>query len=217
MKIELWEDIVCSWCGIANERVNEALRRFGREDEVEFVHRSFRLIDDLPEGESVNFTEFMMAQRGITIEQVEQMAAPLQTLAVEVGLPEYHVTDNNIGNTTLTHEFLAWASDQGKQNEAWDLLFREHFVKQTPIWSIDDLVPFAQNLGLDPESARQALEARTYKNQVENDHNEALALGSRGVPFLVIDRKYGISGAQKVELILDALENAWSEKEAANA
>ncbi|WP_099332955.1 DsbA family oxidoreductase [Actinomyces minihominis] len=78
MKIELWEDIVCSWCGIANERMNEALRRFGREDEVDFAHRSFRLIDDLPEGESVNFTEYMMAQRGLPIEQVEQMAAPLR-------------------------------------------------------------------------------------------------------------------------------------------
>lgn len=217
MRVELWEDIVCSWCGIANERVNEAMARFGREDEVEFVHRSFRLLTDLPEGTGVNFTDYMTTQRGISMTEAEQMAAPLQQLAREVGLPEYHVTDNDIGNTTLTHEFLAWASEQGKQNAAWDMLFRAHFVDRAAIWTIDDLVPFAEKLGLEAASARRALETRQYTSQVEGDHNEALALGSRGVPFLVIDRKYGISGAQKVNIIVDALEKAWSEREQVSA
>lgn len=217
VKVELWEDIVCSWCGIANERVNEAMARFGREDEVEFVHRSFRLMSDMPEGEAVNFTDYMTTQRGIAPAQIDQMVAPLQKLAVEVGLDAYHVTDNDIGNTTLAHEFLAWASEQGKQNEAWDLLFRAHFGEKAAVWTIDDLVPFAEELGLDAGEARRALESRQYKAQVEGDHQEAIALGSQGVPFLVIDRKYGISGAQKVDIIVDALEKAWAERQAVTA
>lgn len=217
MKVELWEDVVCSWCGIANERVNQALERFGHRDEVDFVHRSFRLLPNLPEGEAVNFVEHMESSRGISQAEAEQMAAPLQGLAREVGLPEYHVTDNDIGNTTPAHEFLAWASDQGKQNEAWDLLFRAHFVKRAPIWTVDDLVPFAEQLGLDAADARRALESRQYRGRVESDHNEALALGSQGVPFLVIDRKYGISGAKKVDIIVDALEKAWAERQAVSA
>lgn len=217
MKVELWEDIVCSWCGIANERVNQAMERFGHADEVEFVHKSFRLMPDFTEGEGVNFTEMMHQHRGMTPEQATQMVEPLQALAREVGLPAYHVADNDIGNTTLAHEFLAWASAQGKQNQAWDLLFRAHFVEKAALWTIDDLVPFATQLGLDPEDARRALESREYRSRVEADHNEAVALGSQGVPFLVIDRKYGISGAQSVDVIVDTLEKAWADRQAVTA
>lgn len=212
MKVELWEDLVCSWCGIANERVNKAMRRFGHEGEVELVHRSFRLLPDLPEGEPMDFAE-LSSQRGISPAQMKEMAAKLQRIAAEEGIEPYHVADNAVGNTTLAHEFLAWASAQGKQHEAWDLLFRANFGDKADLWSIEDLVPFADRLGLDAADARRALEARTYRSQVENDHREAIELGSQGVPFLVIDRRYGISGAQSVETIVKTLQQAWDEKE----
>ncbi len=214
MKIELWEDIVCSWCGISNERVNKALELFEHGDEVELVHRSFMLSPEMPLGQPQPFIEHM-AERGISEQQAHQMSAPLQQLAQEVGLPEYHVTDNNVGNTSLAHEFLAWATAQGKEDDAWQLLFRSHFVHKAALWTIEDLLPFADQLGLDPEAARAALESREYRQQVEADYNEALSLGARGVPFLVIDRKYGVSGAQKVELLVQALNQAWAEREAA--
>lgn len=209
MKIELWEDVVCSWCGIANERVNQALQQFGHADEVELLHRSFRLLSDMPEGQSMNTVDLLSSQRGVPAAQGQQLLG----LAKEVGLERYHVVDNHVGNTTLAHEFLAWASAQGSQNEAWDLLFREYFGNRAPLWKVDDLVPFAERLGLDAEAARQALESREYRDQVEADHNEVLALGANGVPFLVIDRKYGIAGAQRVELIVEALQKAWAERQ----
>lgn len=217
MKIELWEDVVCSWCGIANERVNQALQQFGHADEVELVHRSFRLLSDMPDGQSMNTVDLLSSQRGVPAAQAQQMGQQLLGLAKKVGLERYHVVDNQVGNTTLAHEFLAWASAQGRQNEAWDLLFREYFGNRAPLWTVDYLVPFAEHLGLEAEAARQALDSREYRDQVEADHDEVLALGASGVPFLVIDRKYGISGAQRVELIVEALQKAWSERQAVAA
>jgi predicted DsbA family dithiol-disulfide isomerase len=41
----------------------------------------------------------------------------------------------------------------------------------------------------------------------------AQALGANGVPFFVIDRRYGISGAQPAEAITQVLERAWAEAE----
>ncbi len=43
------------------------------------------------------------------------------------------------------------------------------------------------------------------------DEQQARAFGISGVPFFVIDRKYGLSGAQPVETLLAALEQAWTE------
>lgn len=216
MKVEFWEDLVCSYCGIANGRVNEALRRFGHEDEVELIHRSFRLMPDFPEGESIGFREHLGSQ-GRTPAQVEEMGQFVEQMAQKDGLTSYSVLENKIGNTTLAHEFLAWAGDQGHGNEAWNLLFAAHFSERADLWSIDDLVPYAEKLGLNPDEARQALNSRSYRPQVENDHQEVLSFGANGVPFLVIDRKYAVSGAQRVGNILKALEQAWNERKAASA
>lgn len=214
MKIEFWEDLVCSYCGIANGRVNEALRRFGRGDEVELVHRSFRLMPDLPEGKSIGFREYLESQ-GYAAAQVEEMGLNVEQMAKKDGLTSYFVLDNNVGNTTLAHEFLAWASDQGAGNEAWNLLFEAHFSNRADLWSLDDLVPYAEKLGLDTSEAHRVLTARAYRAQVENEHQEVLSFGANGVPFLVIDRKYAVSGAQRVENILSALEQAWNERKEA--
>lgn len=46
---------------------------------------------------------------------------------------------------------------------------------------------------------------------------EAAALGATGVPFFVVDEKYGVSGAQPTALFAEVLEQAWNEKRPAIA
>jgi len=46
---------------------------------------------------------------------------------------------------------------------------------------------------------------------VREDGATAQALGATGVPFFVVDRKYGAAGAQPAELLLQILERAWAE------
>ena len=47
-----------------------------------------------------------------------------------------------------------------------------------------------------------------YGDAVDADEATARALGVTGVPFFVIDRRYGISGAQPIEVIRETLERA---------
>ena len=91
---------------------------------------------------------------------------------------------------------------------------------QVEIWSdvvcppIDDvptLVRLAGEAGLDPAEAAAVLDSDAYAAQVRADEAEARALGIRGVPFFVIDRKYGVSGAQPAEALLEVLRTAWAE------
>ena len=50
-----------------------------------------------------------------------------------------------------------------------------------------------------------------YTDSVNSDIAEARALGVSGVPFFVLDRRYGISGAQPEEVFTQALTQAWQE------
>ncbi|WP_040168223.1 DsbA family oxidoreductase [Microbacterium gorillae] len=214
MKVEMWADMVCVWCGIAADRMNRAMEQFEHSDDVELVHRSFRLLPDMPEGRSWEFGEFMTQFRGYSPEQAAATAARVEGLAAADGIDEYYVTGNSVGNSTLAHEFLAWASDQGKHHEAWDLVFHDNFAERADIWSVDDLLVFARRLELDEDAARAALTDRRYKAQVEADHAEVLAIGGQGVPFFVIDGKYGVSGAQSPEVLVQAMQQAWNEQDA---
>lgn len=51
-----------------------------------------------------------------------------------------------------------------------------------------------------------------YAAEVRQDEREAAELGARGVPFFVLDRTYGVSGAQPVEVFTRALTQAWGER-----
>ena len=215
MKVEMWADVVCSWCGIANERINAAIEQFEHGRDTELQHKSFRLLPELPEGTGWEFTEYMSTQRGATEQEATEMARRIEDIAHADGIEAYHVAGNTIGNTTLAHEFLAWATSKGKHREAWDLVFREKFGNRVEIWTSEELAAFAEPLGLDAQEARAALDERRFRSSVEADHAELTALGSGGVPFVVIDRTYALSGAKPVSTIVAALEQAWNERASA--
>ena len=72
-------------------------------------------------------------------------------------------------------------------------------------------MPFAVEVGLDETEVRAALADRRYLPAVHADAATAQALGATGVPFFVVDRKYGAAGAQPAELLLQILERAWAD------
>jgi predicted DsbA family dithiol-disulfide isomerase len=79
------------------------------------------------------------------------------------------------------------------------------------VFDVDALVPFAVEVGLDEAEVREALADRRYLAAVRADGATAQALGATGVPFFVVDRKYGAAGAQPAELLLQILERAWAD------
>ena len=56
---------------------------------------------------------------------------------------------------------------------------------------------------------RELLAGDRFAEAVREDERLARALGIDGVPFFVVDGRYGISGAQPSELIASALAQAW--------
>jgi predicted DsbA family dithiol-disulfide isomerase len=212
LRVEIWSDLICPWCGLGNHRLNQALERFGHTGEVELVHRSYQLDESTPEGETKPVREMLSSKLRMAPAQIAAITGRVEGLARADGLSPYIVLENRVGNTSLAHELAAWATEQGKGDEMWRLLYTKYFGRAESIFEVDSLVPLASELGLDPESARQALESRRYQKQVLAEGREAQALGSNGVPFIVVDRRYAVAGAQSVDVMLETLETAWRER-----
>lgn len=129
-------------------------------------------------------------------------------LAATEGL-DYHFADGISGNTLLAHELLHLAAEHGTRNELKERLLHAYFQEQRSVFDVESLVPFAVEWGSTrPRSAKRSPSGATWA-PFGRTAPRRKALGATGVPFFVVDRKYGAAGAQPAQLLLQILERAW--------
>ncbi len=212
MKIDVWSDVACPWCYIGKRKFEAGALAAGVPVEVEY--HSFELSPDTPVDFEGSAVEFLSGRKGVPLEQAKAMTDQVSAIAAEVGL-DYHYDEIRHTKTLLAHELSHFAKAQGKQLEVTEALFKAYFVDGTHIGHVDDLVALAESVGLDGAAAREALSDHRYAGDVQADLAQAVAYGIQGVPFFVIDGKYGISGAQAPEVFEGALTQVAAEQAAA--
>ncbi|KKD09196.1 DsbA family oxidoreductase [Streptomyces sp. WM6386] len=211
MKVEIWSEITCPWCGLGSHRLDRAVERFEHGDEVEVIHRSFPISDSFAVGSTVSVREATLRKYGLADASLETTTRQIEGMAEQEGLSPYRVLDNQVGNTRLAHEFLAHASAEGKNRVAWDGVFRAYFGQARPVFGLDDLLDLADEFGLEREKTRRVLTEGRYRQQVQDELEQAQQLGATGAPFIVVDGRYGIPGAQNTDALLGVLRQAWDE------
>ena len=210
MRVDVWVDLVCPWCYLGKRRFEQALGAFPHRDGIEVTFHSFQLDPSLPKGEKVAQLDMLTSRYGIPPAQVEQMQAQLERTAAAEGL-EYHLRGGMTGNTFDAHRLVHLAQAVGRGDAVVERFYRAHFTEQRSLFDDDSLVDLAAEAGLDPVEARRVLKDDDYADAVAADEREARELGATGVPFFVIDERYGVSGAQSAELFGEVLARAWSD------
>jgi len=210
MRIDVWSDLVCPWCYIGKRRLEHALARMPDAPTVEIIHRSFQLNPSAPKETTSRRRDYLMKKYGWSDAQAQKIDADMETRAAADGL-EYHLSENGLtGNTFDVHRLVHLARDRERQDAAVERFFRAYFTEQRSLFDTKSLVTLAVDAGLDAEDARRVLAGRDYADAVEADMSEAHALGVSGVPFFVFNERLGLSGAQPVEVFVDALTQATS-------
>ena len=210
MIIDVWADVVCPWCFIGKRRLEKALSAFGHKDEVTIRHRAFQLQPDAKD--VLPTSELLASKYQVSPEQVKQMQANVCAVADGEGLC-YNLDETLSGNTFDAHRLLLWAATINKQDELLEAMFSSYFEKSRPLFSHSDLVAVAISVGIDADLADDILRSDQYADEVVTDRNLASQLGATGVPFFVVDMKYGISGAQPLEAFTQTLQTAWADLE----
>ncbi|WP_062241761.1 DsbA family oxidoreductase [Brevibacterium epidermidis] len=210
MKIEIWSDIACPWCYIGKRRFEDALGTFAHKDDVDVQWRSFQLDPSLPDHFDGTETEYLSQMKGMPAAQVRQMFDHVTQQAAAVGL-NYDFDSIVVANSFTAHRFLHFAKTHGLMSQAKEALLSGHFEKGRDIGDIDYLAEVGREIGLDSDEVRRVLATDEHSEEVRSDISEARSLGANGVPFFVINRKYGISGAQPADVFTQALETAWDE------
>ncbi|WP_406836728.1 DsbA family oxidoreductase [Streptomyces sp. AHU1] len=213
MRVEIWSDIACPWCYVGKARFEKALDAFPHRDEVEVVHRSFELDPGRAKGDIQPVITMLTKKYGMSEAQAQAGEENLGTQAAAEGLA-YRTRDRDHGNTFDMHRLLHLAKARGRQDELIDLFYKANFAEERTVFGDDErLVELAVAAGLDAADAREVLaDPAAYADDVRADEREAAELGANGVPFFVLDRTYGVSGAQPAEVFTQALTQAWGER-----
>ncbi len=213
MRIEIWSDVVCPWCYIGKRRLETALDRFGHREDVEVVFHSFQLDPAAPRVPEESVAQSLGSKYGGGPEAGRRMIERVEAVAAEEGLL-FRLGEAQRVNTVDAHRLLHLALTDGGpvlQSTLKEELLAAYFLQAENVADHDLLRRAADRAGLDAGRVDRVLAGDEYADAVEHDIREAASLGATGVPFFVIDRKYGISGAQPVETFLQVLEQAWTD------
>ena len=205
MRVDIWSDLVCPWCYVGKRRFEKALARFDRRDDVQIVHRSFQLNPAAPRDRISNRRELLMQKYRLSSAQATEMDARMTQTAAAEGL-EFHLEGTLTGNTFDAHQMVHLADAHGLQDAVVERFYRAYFIEQRSLFAADSLIDLAVEAGLDRDEAASTLHTSRYAEAVRADIDIARQLGVTGVPFFVIDDRYGISGAQAPDTFLDVLQ-----------
>ena len=210
MDVQIWSDIVCPWCYVGKRRFESALAAFSHAEDIRVTHRSFQLDPSSPRGETTDRRQMLMRKYGWSDAQADEMDARMTQIAAIEGL-DYHLDGGVTGNTLDAHQIVHLAKALGRQDEVLERLYRAHFTERRSIFEPASLAALAADAGLDAEEARRVLRDDVYAAAVAADVSEARRLGINGVPFFVLDGRFGVSGAQPVDTFIAALDRARTE------
>jgi len=208
MRVDIWSDIVCPWCYVGKARFEKALRGFAHRDEVEVVYHSFELDPGYPADKRSETNLQMLARKfGLSAAQARSADGQVAALAHAEGLG--FQVERPIGNTFDLHRVIHLGLAKGVQRDLLTAMNEAYFAQARPVFDPDVITDVAAGVGLDPAAVREVLDGDAWADEARQDESQAQQIGISGVPFLVLDMRLGVSGAQPTELFARALDQAW--------
>ena len=209
MKIEVWSDVVCPWCYVGKRRLETALEAFGEEVEVEW--KSFELDPNAKGSRDVPLDQALARKYGMSIERARGWMQQMIDMAEEEGL-EFNFDDAKGGNTFAAHRVLHLAKVNGLGGEMKERLLRAYFTEGRDISDEDVLTELAADVGIDADAVEEMFDGYDHAEAVRRDELRAQQIGITGVPFFLVDGKYGVPGAQMPDTLLHVLNRARDER-----
>lgn len=210
MQLEVWSDVACPWCWVGKRRLESALARFAHASSVHVVWRAFELDPSAPSLREGDYVERLARKYGQSRASAQAMIDRMVETGAREGL-RFDFAKARGGNTLLAHRLLHLARERGLQDVLKERWFRAYFSEGAAIGMPDVALSLAVEVGLDADEASALIAGDQFTREVRAEQREAHALGVDGVPFFLFDRRYAVGGAQPAELLLEALERAWSE------
>jgi predicted DsbA family dithiol-disulfide isomerase len=202
--IDVFADIACPWCYVGERRLKRALDARGMRAEVRW--HPYELQRDMPR-EGLPWDEMVEKKFG-GWERARPMFQHVQNAGAEEGIRFDFERVASAPNSRYAHRVMLLAQERGRLWEAAEAVFAAYFTEGRDVGSAEVLADVAASAGLDAGEVREMLAGDRFVAEVEKSEEAAAAGGINGVPFFVFNGRFGLSGAQPMEVFEMALDRA---------
>lgn len=209
LMIEVWADVVCPWCYLGEQRLSTAIERSLHRDHIDLKIHTFQLDPDA-DTSVVPIQTYLAKKFGLVETQTRAMEEEMARRMAGEGLQ--YALDRPAGNTLDMLRLVHLGAAYGVGWEYMRAMQNEVFSGNYRAFEQDTLLQLGEQLGLPTGEIRDVLATDRYKAAVLTDHNQALNLGARGVPFTVLGRRLGIPGAVSTDQYAAGIDQAWEEQ-----
>jgi predicted DsbA family dithiol-disulfide isomerase len=207
ISIDVVSDVICPWCFLGKRRLDKALALIPGV-KAEIIFRPF-FLDPTIRWEGLDRREYMTAKFGE--ERLKTIHDPLIKAGKEDGVPYHFDKITRTPNTMDAHRLLRWAMVEGKQPDIAEALFMAYWSEGRDVGDHQELADIAEAHGMNREVVLKTLTSEQDKAEVLAETTQAQKMGVTGVPTYIINRKYGVVGAQSAELLAEQIKKAASE------
>ena len=211
MDVDIWSDIACPWCFVGKRRFEAALAQFAHRDEVTVTWHAFELDPGAPAEREGDHAALLARKYGRSTEQAQEMLDGMTAVAAGDGLA-FRFDLARSGSTFDGHRLVHLAAAHGRQDAMKERLFSAYLEQGELMSDHATLARCAAEVGLPAGEVAELLAGERFADEVREDESTAAALGISGVPFFVVDRRFGASGAQEPAALLQLLEHGWAER-----
>ncbi|HEY8937826.1 MAG TPA: DsbA family oxidoreductase [Cyclobacteriaceae bacterium] len=204
IKIDIVSDVVCPWCYIGKRRLEKAVDQLKDKYEFELEYHPFELNPAMP-AQGVNQKEYLSDKFGGE-ERYNQITDHTTGVAAKEGLAFNFQKQITSPNTRASHTIIQLAKEEGVQLPVMEAFFKAYFTDGVDLSKNENIIAVAVAAGLQREVVEKRLADDSAKALIVAEEKELNKLGITGVPFYIIDNKYGISGAQNAETFIKAFE-----------
>ena len=208
MRIDVWSDILCPFCHLGRRHLELALEQFEHGDEVGVVWHSFQLDRTAPAVDDTPAIDRVAEKYGVPREQMVAQHERMAVDAAAVGL-DFQWGTLRGGNSYDAHRLIHLARALGREDEVTARVMRAWYSEGQSIGDPETLVRLGVEGGLDEAAVRDLLAGDDHGIDVRTDLALASQIGITSVPTFVLDQKFGVSGAQPVEVMLNAIRQVW--------
>lgn len=209
INIEVVSDHVCPWCYVGKRRLEAAIAQRPELD-IEVKWQPFQLSPEMPrEGRRrvEHYREIFGKERA------EIIMGSMKDTGIDEGIEFGNDPEAMSPNTLSAHVLMLWAREDESinANEVAEKLFHAHHVNCEDIGDHAVLLRIAREVGMDDAGLAEKLLAGADEDKVVEMIRESTARGITGVPFFIIDGRYGLSGAQPADALVEALDQIAAE------
>ncbi|CAK5263288.1 unnamed protein product [Mycena citricolor] len=215
LTLQIISDSICPFCYLGYRQITLAMEAAKKEAlPVDFKLRfkPFLLDPSLPTDKPLNKRTLYYGKFGK--ENFERMEKQMIARGKDVGINYSY--DGDVRQTTESHRLIEKAflvGGEQKQRAVVEALFAGYFENARDVGDHGFLVNCAVNAGVfgNADEALAFFKSAELKDVVTKDIGEAQKMGVQGVPFVVLNNKYAVSGAQGQDAFLSVFRKLAAE------